>query len=94
MSTNDIVSLLLAVAPYVVPEIVAFLVYSVKKAMGQLPASSQPLVQAAVKSGVAAAEQTASGYLNAPGKKQLAVELIEKQLAALHIRVPSSSSQP
>jgi LL-H family phage holin len=74
-------------APYIVPLLVAILTYVVKVWISKLPANQRPLVEAVVRSSVSAAEQLASSQLNGPGKKQLAIELIEKQLSFMHIKV-------
>lgn len=86
--------LLIALAPYVVPVLVALLTpivtYAVNTILSKLPINQRAIVSAAVHTGVTAAEQMADATLNGPGKKQMALELIEKQLATWHIAVPSS----
>jgi hypothetical protein len=87
MTANDVVTLLLALAPYVVPPIAALLFVAARSMIEKLPAQQRALVAGIVQSSVAAIEQTATSTSNGPAKKQLAVELIGKQLAAFHINV-------
>ena len=78
---------LLALAPYVAPVIAAGLVMLVRSMIEKLPAQQRAFVSGIVQTSVAAIEQTASADLNGPAKKQLALELIEKQLASFHVSV-------
>jgi hypothetical protein len=88
MST-ELIQILLALAPYVVPPLVALLVYLVKKAIDRLPANQRVVVSGIVRTSVAAADQLASDQLNGPGKRQVALEMIEAQLKHMHIDVPA-----
>lgn len=85
---------LLALAPYLVPVLIAILTpivtYAVNRLLSRLPVTQRTIVTSIVRSGVAATEQMADSSLNGPGKKQFALELIEKQLAAHHIQVSAS----
>jgi Bacteriophage holin of superfamily 6 (Holin_LLH) len=77
-----------ALAPYIVPVILAVLGVLVKNAIDHAPTNVRPVVIDAVHSAVAAVEQVASQQLSGPGKKQLAIEYVQKQLDAMHINVP------
>ncbi len=88
---SPVVQFLLAMAPYIVPLIIAVLTYFVQAGIAKLPAKNRDLVISVVRSSVAAAEQMASDSLNGAGKKQIAVELIEKQFAAMHINIPQAT---
>lgn len=87
-------SVLLAAAPYAITVLIAILTpivtYAVNRILANLPTNERAMVTAAVRTGVSAAEQMASDNLNGPGKKQIALEMIEKQLTTWHINVPSS----
>jgi Bacteriophage holin of superfamily 6 (Holin_LLH) len=82
------IQILEALAPYLVPVIIAVLGVLVKNAIDHLPVNVQPKVYDAVHSAVAAVEQVANQQLSGPGKKQLAIEYVQKQLDAMHINVP------
>ena len=81
---------LLALAPYLVPPIVAILGYLIMNALAKLPAGQRTFIQGIVTTAVSAVEQEAGGNLNSAGKKQLAVEFVEKELALWHINIPAS----
>lgn len=81
---------LLALAPYLVPLIVSVLVMVVRSMIEKLPAQQRAFVAGIVQSSVAAIEQTSTMDLNGPAKKQMALELIEKQLSHFHVSVSSA----
>lgn len=82
--------LLLALAPYLVPVLASVLVFLVKSAIEKLPVNQRFFVQSIVDTAVRATEQTASSVLTGSGKKQVAVEMVEAELAHWHINIPSS----
>lgn len=90
MNMQTIVQILLALAPYVGPPLAALEIYLVKKAIDSLPANKRNLILPVVRTAVTAASQMASDNLNGPGKRQIALELIEKELAHYNISIPSS----
>src|SRR5258708_5279647 len=77
---SQILAFLLALAPYLAPPIIAALVVLVKSAIDKLPANKRPFVANVVKTTVAAVEKMAADQLNGPGKKQMAVEMVDAQL--------------
>lgn len=89
MSQPQVVSLLLALAPYLVPPLVAVLSVLVKNAFSKLPANQRDLIKQVAQTAVVATEQTASQALNGPGKKQLAVDFVETELSHWGIKAPS-----
>jgi hypothetical protein len=84
-----LVTVLLTLAPYLVPPLIALLALLVSRATANLPTTTRPLVVAAVADAVHATEQVASDALNSAGKKQTAVDMVEAQLDHLGIKVPS-----
>lgn len=82
--------ILFAASPYLLPPLVAGCSYLVVQALSKLPAKQRPLVESVVRSSVSAVEQMASEQLNSAGKKQLAVEMVEKQLGHMGISVPDA----
>jgi hypothetical protein len=82
------IQLLEALAPYIVPVLIAVLSVVVKAAFDQLPANLHGQVLRVAHTAVQAVEQVASETLSGPGKKQLAIEMVMRQLAAMHINVP------
>lgn len=88
---NQILTLLLALAPYLAPPIIAALVVAVNSAISKLPANKRDFAAGVVNTVVAAVDQMASDQLNGPGKKQMALELIEKELKAFGMQVPEST---
>ncbi len=85
---SQILAFLLALAPYLAPPIIAALVVLVKSAIDKLPANKRPFVANVVKTTVAAVEKMAADQLNGPGKKQMAVEMIDAQLKHFGMEVP------
>jgi len=85
---NTLVTFLLALAPYLAPPIIAALVVLVKSAIDKLPANKRPFVADIVKTTVAAVEKMAADQLNGPGKKQMAIELVDAQLKHFGMEVP------
>ena len=90
MNIELLSQILLALAPYITPVLVALLTYVVKSAIDRLPANQRSFVSGIVRTAVVAASQMASDTLNGPGKRQIALELIEKELDHFGIKIPSS----
>lgn len=90
MTSAQVVSLLLALAPYLVPVLVSVLTVVVKAALDRLPASKRAFVKGIVHTAVVAVEQLADATLNGAGKKQMAAEFVQRELAHYHISVPAS----
>lgn len=82
--------ILFAASPYLFPPLVAGCSYLVVQAIHRLPANQRPVVESIVRSSVSATAQMASDQLNNAGKRQLASELISKQLDHYGIKVPDA----
>jgi LL-H family phage holin len=91
MSALELNALLLALAPYIVPPLVAGLVYVVNGAIAKTPVNVRSVVADVAHTAVAATEMTASSQLNGAGKKQVATELIEKQLSTMGVKVDNAT---
>lgn len=81
---------LIAAAPVYMPILIFLLTTLYQQWLSKLPANQRPVVQGAVSTAVAAVEQTASDVLNGPGKKQLAIEAVQSELAHWNIKVPQT----
>lgn len=88
---STLLQFLLALAPYLAPPIIAALVVLVQSAIAKLPANKRDFAANVVNTVVAAVDQMASDQLNGPGKKQMALELVEKELKAFGMQVPEST---
>ena len=81
---------LLSLAPYVVPPILAVLTYLVKSYIDKLPVNQRSFLSGIISSAVNAVEQEAGSDVSGTSKKQLATEFIEAELAHWKINVPAS----
>lgn len=81
---------LLSLAPYLAPPLIAFLTLLVTQAMAKLPANERDMVAQVVQTSVHATEQFASDQMNSVGKKQMATDFVEKELAYYKINVPDA----
>ena len=90
MTFSVVAEWLIAAAPIYMPILIAVVAALYKQWVSRLPANQRPVVQAIVHTGVSNAEQVASAELNGPGKKELAIEIIEQELAHWNLSVPSS----
>jgi hypothetical protein len=79
---------IIAAVPYFVPVLLAGLVYITKKFLDRIPTSARPLVAAVVSTNVAAVEKLASTQLAGPGKKSMAIDMINAELGHLKLKVP------
>lgn len=82
-------AILIAVIPPVMSILIAALAVLVKAAFERMPTNAQPVLKAMATTAVSATEQLASAELNGPGKKEMAIEFMEKQLAHFHMDVPT-----
>jgi hypothetical protein len=79
---------IIAAVPYFVPVLLAGLVYITKRFIDKLPIQARPVVAAVVSTNVAAVEKLASNTLAGPGKKDMAIDMINAELAHLGLKVP------
>ena len=90
MTFSGVAMWLIAAAPIYMPILIAVVSALYKLWVSKLPANQRPIVQAIVHTGVTTAAQVASDELNGTGKKELATQTIEQELAHWNIKVPES----
>lgn len=81
-------SILLALAPYLLPPLLAFIGLEAKKAWDKLPTNQRALLSNVVGTAVTAVQQTMPDAGNVT-KKSRAIELVLAQLAHLGLNVPA-----
>jgi hypothetical protein len=86
---SDQTQLILSLAPYIVPIIVALCVAFGKSLVAKLPTNVRDEAHLIVQHVVLSMEQTGQN-MSGPAKKQAALALIESLLKNLHISIPAS----
>lgn len=85
----SLIETLTQLQPLLTPLLVAILTplvtYFVTHVIANMPANKRAMIEKVAQTGVAATEQTAGMLLNGPGKKQAAIEYVQKELGALHV---------
>jgi hypothetical protein len=88
--TQEFTSLLLSLAPYIVPLIAALLFPFVKSLLDKLPAASRARLSDIVSTAVNATEQVMAPDASPTQKKSEAIRRIEAQLAQAKLNIPAT----
>lgn len=95
MSWSDVQPLLLSLAPYLVPVVLAYVTILARKAFEAMPSNQREFVRSIVSTAVNAVEQqTKLGDFSPAQKQALALRFIHDALDHFHVSVPDSVLSP
>jgi hypothetical protein len=93
MTLSQITSLVLSLAPYLVPVLAAWLTLAVRAGWVKTPANVRAFIQEVVSTAVTAVEQVSPGQSGAVKKAQ-AIAFVQDQLSHFGLNVPVSVIDP